>query len=666
MSSNSSAPSQSELSDMLHYREPAGTVSEEADFNIVVRDIKVTDLASRNRFRDKLKIVIDFDGTKLKTKKQVISGAGDAKWKGPYKCDYHANSYKRLDDKNLILKLMKSKTEEVGRISVDLWTLATGPKDHNLPIQDPQGRPMGRLQFSLDMEEVSNVAVLFKEIKLRNLKAPSGSNECHPYLKYAYSKNWPVLDDGKKYAVYSTVQYNNKNPEWFDLPEVRFKASLRELLSESIVLHVTHSGSVLNTTLGRCNLLFRTLVDNGKTFKESDLISFKGPLKIDNAEIQGILIFRFLPRTAQMKPVNAIKKAVHTEKGIHDALPLLPHLPLPKKPMIRSDERTVDTLEAGGDSPSITKKRTATFGPKSVFKDGTRSPKQVYSPEMKREFTKAKELEDAKKTHFVEDLISLDTPPNLRRSNKGMGALSPSLLSGRPQSAISPALLGSGALLNLPNSAVANIRKSDPFAVSYAPASSYRSPSQLHHQQSNPFATNSQAPTFVPDSSNPFATSQPVQQQSLPPQQPQPQVHQQHPFQQQAQQQPTFAQQPFAPQVHQQQMQPQVHVQQPQVHQQHPFQQQAQQQPTFAQQPFAPQVHQQQMQPQVHVQQPQVHQQPQQMQSNLAQQQLLQQQAALAQQQQLLQQQMAALALQQQSLAQPQAANPFLNPFGQN
>lgn len=125
-------------------------------------------------------------------------------------------------------------------------------------------------------------------------------------------------------------------------------------------------------------LLFRTLVDNGKSFKEDDVIAFKvshtfivvlsrmlcemheifcpciladifififlfskGPLKVENAEIEGKLIFRFLPHFAQMKAVNAMRKPVHTEKGIFDAMPLLTWLPKPSVAVILSEEKTV-------------------------------------------------------------------------------------------------------------------------------------------------------------------------------------------------------------------------------------------------------------------------------------------------------------------------------------
>lgn len=103
------------------------------------------------------------------------------------------------------------------------------------------------------MNQVSNIAVLFKEIKLRHLKPQN--KECNPYLKYAYSRQWPLVVEGKMRACYSAVQYNTTDPKWSDLPEMRFHGSIKEILQESIVLHVTHHGKMTNTTLGRCNVL---------------------------------------------------------------------------------------------------------------------------------------------------------------------------------------------------------------------------------------------------------------------------------------------------------------------------------------------------------------------------------------------------------------------------
>src|SRR5690349_4164301 len=85
------------------------------------------------------------------------------------------------------------------------------------------------------------------------------------------------------------------------------------------------------------------------------MIQFKGPIKAGNAEIEGRLVFKFLPRVsicfpghlhcltlrsqfAHMKSVNVLRKPLHTEKGIFDAAPLLPGVQMPKVPIIVSPE----------------------------------------------------------------------------------------------------------------------------------------------------------------------------------------------------------------------------------------------------------------------------------------------------------------------------------------
>jgi hypothetical protein len=95
-------------------------------------------------------------------------------------------------------------------------------------------------------------------------------------------------------ANYSDVKYNNSDPTWTDIPELRFRASFKELLHESIVIHVTHQGKFNNTSLAHCNLLFGTLAKS--SLKDEDAVVFKGPCK--SSEVQGKLMCKFLPRVS--------------------------------------------------------------------------------------------------------------------------------------------------------------------------------------------------------------------------------------------------------------------------------------------------------------------------------------------------------------------------------
>jgi len=53
-----------------------------------------------------------------------------------------------------------------------------------------------------------------------------------------------------------------------------------------------------------------------------------------------------------MKPLNIVKKAIHTEKGVFDALPLLPALPKPNVPIINSDQTNLPEIPKPSSSSS--------------------------------------------------------------------------------------------------------------------------------------------------------------------------------------------------------------------------------------------------------------------------------------------------------------------------
>eukprot|EP01116_Phalansterium_solitarium_P019511 TRINITY_DN547_c0_g2_i2.p1 TRINITY_DN547_c0_g2~~TRINITY_DN547_c0_g2_i2.p1 ORF type:complete len:587 (+),score=127.72 TRINITY_DN547_c0_g2_i2:94-1854(+) len=308
-------------------------MSEEVVFETEVSHFKLSDLVTRQRFREKLRLECLLDDKKFKSEKQPLGGS-DLVWNLEWRGTYTTFTHRALEDKFFEVRVLTSSKQVFGRVRVDLYTCATGPADHNLPLMNGS-ETVGRLAFTLNFNQVTNVAVVFKELKFRNLRSPEPGVGPNPYAKYAYRGQWKLVQDGKMKACYSDVQPGNPHPIWHDLPPMRFKASMKELLHEAIVLHVTHAGKVKNTTLGRANLLFRTLVDDGRTFKDEDLISFAGPLKKDGAEIEGLLQFQFLPKFAQMKAANALRRPVHTENGILDGVPLLPNMPRPKNVLVR-------------------------------------------------------------------------------------------------------------------------------------------------------------------------------------------------------------------------------------------------------------------------------------------------------------------------------------------
>lgn len=477
-------------------------------FSICIRDLKATDLTTRHRFKEKLKVILEVDDKRFKTRKQLVGG-GDVAWKYVVRFEWQLRQPRTSDTFEALKKELQSrffkatltcqhdrKKNPLGSVSLDLLTACTGPVDHNLPIKNADGVTVGRLNFSLEMTQLSNVAVIFKYIRVRNLRSVEPHVQgVNPYLKYGYSKQWPLIQERKLKAVYSSIQQQNSSPEWRDLPWLRFKTSLNELVRESIVVHITHKGRSHNIPIGRVNLLFRTLVDNGKSFKEEDTISFKGPLKVDNAEIEGTLNFKFLPRFAQMVPINVIRKAIHTEKGIFDAMPLLPWLPKPAIPMLRSSEveTSLDTNspmlkknprnrassidKSDSKQSEETKKKSSKSKRKSTTKEGligdkkekmsaskksesaetseSESDSDSDLTESEEESTKHEKLsKDQKTTSFCDDLIDLSSPAmkrdramtsvdkfsfplaasmsSISTTNNGMGYFQPTFLGTQP------------------------------------------------------------------------------------------------------------------------------------------------------------------------------------------------------------------------------------------
>ena len=96
------------------------------------------------RFKDKLRVVGEIDGKKFKSPKELIGG-GDVEWKYNFKADYKIYSWKVLEEKSMKISLMRSKTLPYGSVTLNLFHLATGPMEHNLPSLDVSLIPKCRL-----------------------------------------------------------------------------------------------------------------------------------------------------------------------------------------------------------------------------------------------------------------------------------------------------------------------------------------------------------------------------------------------------------------------------------------------------------------------------------------------------------------------------------------
>jgi len=74
----------------------------------------------------------------------------------------------------------------IGRVTVDLHTLASGPVNHDLQLWMDL-RPAGRIKFSVEMEQLADITVFFRDVIIHNLPLVDGKKP-NVVLKVAYSK----------------------------------------------------------------------------------------------------------------------------------------------------------------------------------------------------------------------------------------------------------------------------------------------------------------------------------------------------------------------------------------------------------------------------------------------------------------------------------------------
>eukprot|EP01091_Cochliopodium_minus_P016455 TRINITY_DN616_c0_g1_i1.p1 TRINITY_DN616_c0_g1~~TRINITY_DN616_c0_g1_i1.p1 ORF type:complete len:457 (-),score=134.40 TRINITY_DN616_c0_g1_i1:72-1442(-) len=215
-------------------------------------------------------------------------------------------------DKNVIKKEVL-----IGRVSVDLLTLATGPIRHKLTLRNGS-KPAGVISFDVVMENYSDVFINLTDIKVTNLTVVSEKGINTPQLKV----NWK---DSKK-EFFSTVIQSTNNPCWEHFEEIVLpESSVRKLVNEHLEFRVLHKSSN-KTLIGGQNLNLKQFVENYyKGIREHDFKLVLSDIKGREAgTIEGRIILKNLPKFAQMK------SGTNCDSGIVDGIPFLSTLPVPK------------------------------------------------------------------------------------------------------------------------------------------------------------------------------------------------------------------------------------------------------------------------------------------------------------------------------------------------
>jgi hypothetical protein len=282
-----------------------------------------------------LYLVSDFDNFKqFKTPTvTVIKKVGAARWRFHLFFYYETKFIDKLDQKTFKIELYEHKTlgadSLLGSIVVDLFTLATGPINHDILITKGNDA-VGRIMFDLEMEQVTEMCIELRDLSGHDLQN-TGGGTLDPYMELSYTP------DTQK-TVHRTSQAKNTNdPLWGDLKPFWTKVTLRELVNSHIEIMVKDDKAFArDPEVGSClvNLRAHFSFVEGEPHQFAEELICKSNGQRMGA-VTGLVIYRRQPQMGQMIGGK------HTETGIRDAKPLMEGVPLPK---LLGDIRSADPV----------------------------------------------------------------------------------------------------------------------------------------------------------------------------------------------------------------------------------------------------------------------------------------------------------------------------------
>lgn len=205
-----------------------------------------------------------------------------------------------------------------GSIVVDLFTLATGPINHDMLITK-NNESVGRLMFDLEMEHLTEMCIELRDLAAHHLEC-SGASSLDPYAEISYTP------DTSKTIHKTSVAKNTPDPNWADLKPFWTKVTLRDVVNSNLEVAVKDDRAFAkDPIIGKAFVSLRPYF----TFMENEPKQFIAELTSPSngqtvGTLTGLIIYRRQPQMGQMIGGK------HTETGIRDAKPLYHGVPLPK------------------------------------------------------------------------------------------------------------------------------------------------------------------------------------------------------------------------------------------------------------------------------------------------------------------------------------------------
>jgi hypothetical protein len=197
----------------------AGPPAKPCSFRVRVHSVSVSDLRTRHRFGEELRAAFRFQqdpeagGSGMKPKKRLLKkkfstrsaaaplSSGTSAWERVVKTEYrpsHGGDCQWASREKFVLTTPFHSVSNVsewlrdhhvsvhvyckhdakqnkkfgggnGSVEIDLFTIATGPAKHNLPLKNSADETLGRVEFTIEMQQETSVGCSLSEVKARNL-----------------------------------------------------------------------------------------------------------------------------------------------------------------------------------------------------------------------------------------------------------------------------------------------------------------------------------------------------------------------------------------------------------------------------------------------------------------------------------------------------------------
>ncbi|KYQ90235.1 WW domain-containing protein [Tieghemostelium lacteum] len=286
-------------------------------FNIKLHHLSV----SHTNKRRQLYVTGDFDSFKqFKTEVKKSSEDGSCTWHDVVlEFQYETKYIHKLDHKNFKLHVYKKKSigsdTLLGSFNVDLYTLATGPIEHDV-IFSKGNLGVGRCQFKLEMLHITNVKINILTLFTADLKT-SSNHDATIYMEYSLNQN-NIL---KMPAI-----QGSSCPSWLNSPPIAQNISLKELVDSDIVFKLKEQKSMSkDIVVGSLIIPIKSIfsfIEGDEKIVKSVLVDATSNKSV--ADINVKIKFNDIPMFAQLRG------GIHGEMGIKNPEPFFSGVPLPK------------------------------------------------------------------------------------------------------------------------------------------------------------------------------------------------------------------------------------------------------------------------------------------------------------------------------------------------